>query len=135
MRMIPTLELADARTASQAALERAGDQGLAVCIAIVDGAGVLLALHRMDGAKAHTVDLALRKAKTAALLGLPTLMLERRAAEGRTLPSEVLALAGGVPILKDSASAGAIGVSGGSSQADHAIAEAGAAPFQAPTAA
>jgi len=131
MRMIPTLEIADAEAASRAAVASAAGQDFAVCIAVVDAAGALIVLHRMDGARSHTVDLALRKARTAALLGLPTLMLERMAAEGRPMPSEVVALAGGVPILRGGVSAGAIGVSGGSSEADHAIGEAGAAPLKA----
>ena len=61
------------------------------------------------------------------MLGLPTRVLERMSAEGRSMPSEVVALAGGVPILQDGLAAGAVGVSGGSSDADHAIGEAGAA--------
>lgn len=129
MRMIPTLEQADAAAASRAALAHAVQQRLAVCIVVVDAAGAPLALHRMDGARSHTVDLALRKARTAALLGLPTQMLERMAAEGRSMPSDVVALAGGAPILQDGLAAGAVGVSGASSEADHAIAEAGAAAF------
>lgn len=127
MRMIPTLEKADAEVAGRAALKHAIERGLSLCIAVVDAAGAPLEVHRMDGAKPHTVDLALRKARTAALLGLPTAVLERMAAEGRAMPSEVLALAGGVPILLDGSAAGAVGVSGGTSEIDHATGEAGAA--------
>lgn len=131
MRMIPTLQFSDAAAASHAALASATDQDVRVSVAVVDGAGVLIQLHRMDGAPPHTVELAVRKARTAALLGLPTLVLERMASEGRAMPSEVPALAGGVPILQDAISAGGVGISGGSSEADHAIGDAAAAQLKA----
>jgi glc operon protein GlcG len=127
MRLVPTLDCADAMAVKDRAARGASDRNLPVCIAVVDAAGVLLQLHRADFAKAHTVDLATRKARTAALLGIETLTLETMAKAGRLMSAEVLALAGGVPILQDGQCAGAIGVSGGSSEADHEIAVAGAA--------
>jgi glc operon protein GlcG len=120
MRLIPTLDTSDATIAREAALLAAADAGLATCVAIVDGSGVLLDLHRADGAKPHTVDLATRKARTSALLGLETVLLERMAKEGRAPTGEVLA--GGVPIMHEGRCAGAVGVSGGSSELAHQIA-------------
>ena len=57
-------------------------------------------------------------------------MLEKMVKEGRSISGEVLALAGGVPILEDGRCAGAIGVSGGSSEADHKVATVGAAALR-----
>src|SRR5271154_6153345 len=123
MRMIPTLDSADAAAACEAGVRAASERGIAACIAVVDSSGVLLELRRSDSAKSHTVDLATRKARTAALLGLETVILERMAKEGRGGPSgEVLALGGGVPTMYGGRCAVAVGVSGGSSDADHDIA-------------
>jgi len=120
--MIPTLDSVDAAAACEAGVRAASERGIAACIAVVDSSGVLLELHRSDSAKAHAVDFATRKARSSALLGLETAVLERMAKDGRSLSGEVLALAGGVPVIHDGRCAGAIGVSGGSSDADHEIA-------------
>jgi uncharacterized protein GlcG (DUF336 family) len=122
MRLIPTLDSADAIAARDAGVRAASERGLAACIAVVDSSGVLLELHRSDAAKAHTVDLATRKARTSALLGLETAILERMAKDGRGPPGEVIALGGGVPVIHDGRCAGAVGVSGGASEDDHEIA-------------
>lgn len=66
MRFIPTLDTIDADAAREVAVRMATDRGLPVCVAIVDASGVLLDLHRSDAAKAHTVDLASRKAAAQA---------------------------------------------------------------------
>ena len=122
MRMIPTLDSVDAAAVREAGVRAASERGVAACIAVVDSSGVLLELHRSDSAKAHAVDFATRKARTSALLGLDTLVLERMAKEGRVPSGEVLALAGGVPVMHEGRCAGAVGVSGGTSDADHEIA-------------
>jgi glc operon protein GlcG len=126
VRLIPTIDSLDAVAAREAAWKAATAADVFACVAIVDASGVLLDLQRSDAAKPHSVDLAIRKARTSALLGLATQVLENMAKEGRSLPAEVLALAGGVPILHDGRCAGAVGVSGGSSEADHEIASAAA---------
>jgi glc operon protein GlcG len=126
MRMKPSLEFVDAEAiavACRAAAERAG---AGVAIAVVDDAGGLLHLMRLDGAKAHAADLAHRKARTAAVLGLSTAILEQMAKEGRLPGTDVLALGGGLPVMREGACAGAIGVSGATSEVDEAIAKAGA---------
>jgi glc operon protein GlcG len=126
MRMKPSLEFVDAEAiaiACRAAAERAG---VRVAIAVVDEAGGLLHLQRLDGAKVHTVDLAHRKARTSAALGLSTGILEQMAKEGRLQGADVLALGGGLPVMRDGQCAGAIGVSGATSDIDESIAKAGA---------
>jgi glc operon protein GlcG len=124
--MIPTIDSSDAAAAREAGVRAASERGISACIAVVDSSGVLLELHRSDAAKAHAVDFATRKARSAALLGLETAVFERMVKEGRSLTGEVLALAGGVPIVHEGRCAGAVGVSGGSSDADHEIAVAAA---------
>jgi uncharacterized protein GlcG (DUF336 family) len=130
MRLRLSLEFLDAEAIAAACRAAAEREGAGVAIAVVDDAGALLHLQRLDGAKPHAVDLASRKARTAAALGLSTSVLERMAAEGRLPSADVLALGGGLPILRDGQCAGAIGVSGATSEMDEAIAAAGVALMQ-----
>ncbi len=131
MRMKPSLEFADAEAIAAACRAAAEQQSARVAIAVVDDAGALLHLQRLDGAKPHAVDLASRKARTAAALGLSTTILERMAAEGRLPQTDVLALGGGLPILDGGACAGAVGVSGATSEIDEQVAAAGVALMHA----
>jgi uncharacterized protein GlcG (DUF336 family) len=134
MRLKPTIDDDDARPILLACKQLAGELGAAVSIAIVDHAGVLLSFERLQGAKVHTVELAQRKARTAALLSVSTAVLEAMARDGRLQNSEVLALGGGVPVIHAGECAGAIGVSGGTSEVDDRIATAGPKALHAMTA-
>ncbi|HXQ11548.1 MAG TPA: heme-binding protein [Caulobacteraceae bacterium] len=125
MRMEPSLEFADAEAIAVACRAAAEHAGASVAIAVVDDAGGLLHLQRLDGAKAHAADLAHRKARTAAALGLSTAILEQMARAGRLPPTDLLALGGGLPVLKDGQCAGAVGVSGATSDIDEQVAAAG----------
>ena len=129
MRIKSTLDLEDANLV-MAACRRAA-AACAVSIAVVDDAGVLLSFERTDAAKPHTVDLAQRKARTAAMLGVPTSVLETMAREGRLASGEALALGGGAPITHEGQCVGGVGVSGVTSQIDERIALAGVAAFRA----
>ena len=124
MKTIPTLTLDDADNAMRAALDAARQRGLAVTIAVVDAAGQMLQLSRMTGARAFSVDLASRKARTSASTGFSTAELAI-ALKGQPLGGEVLALAGGLPVRVGMDVAGAIGVSGGTTDEDEAIGAAG----------
>ena len=102
----------------------------AATIAVVDDAGNLMFLERMDGPGPLSCEIANGKARTAALTRQPT-----RAAEER-LPGRLgylnvpgfYALQGGVPVMAQGQCVGAVGVSGASSpQVDELIAQAGAA--------
>src|SRR5579871_6645239 len=112
MRMKPTLELTDAEAIVAGCRSAAVDLAASTAIAVVDEAGVLLQLVRLPGAKPHTVDFAVRKARTAALLGLSTTVLEQMAREGRQMGGDTLALGGGLPVLAQGQCAGGVGVSG-----------------------
>jgi uncharacterized protein GlcG (DUF336 family) len=122
MRTIPTLDNSDASALMAAARGALSESGVSGAVAVVDAAGVLLEVHRHHLAKPHMADFAIRKARTAAQLGLPTQMLEVMAAQGRPMSPETLAMAGGAPVIVDGMSAGAVGVSGGTSEADHSVA-------------
>jgi uncharacterized protein GlcG (DUF336 family) len=132
MRFKPSLEFADAEAAADACRRKALEIGARVTIAVVDDAGQLLSLQRLDGARAYSVDLAHRKGRTAAAVGMPTSVLEQRMKDGLLAPgADVLALGGGRPLFHDGQCAGAIGVSGATSEVDDQIAAAGVAAVQA----
>jgi glc operon protein GlcG len=100
-----------------------------VSIVIVDDAAIPLLLERLDGAGPTTAEVALGKARTAALTRQPTKLWEERVKERPAFlkfPAG-LAIWGGVPILYQGECVGAIGVSGVQSQDDEKIASAGVA--------
>ena len=100
-----------------------------VDMAVVDDAGNLLAYARMGRCLRPTF--AIRKAYTAAIRSMDTVLFaEQLSTQGRTLESfgdpQLIALAGGVTVMKDGAVVGAIGVGGlPSGLDDEAIAKAG----------
>ena len=101
-----------------------------VAIAVVDGAGFLVAFHRLDNTQLGSVEVALQKAKTSAHFRRPTKAFEERLAGGGAdqkilaLPG-ALPIEGGLPIVVDGKIIGAIGVSGVKSNEDGQIAAAG----------
>ena len=128
----PSITLAQAKKVAEAALAPAYENGWTVVIAIVDPAGHLVYLEKMDQTQVGSVGVAEDKARSAAIFKRPTKTLQERLARGGdgllvlrlrgAIPVE-----GGLPILSDGKLIGALGVSGGSSAEDEACAEAGAA--------
>ena len=102
-----------------------------VDMAIVDDAGNLLAYARMDRCLRPTF--AIRKAYTSAIRSMDTVVFaEQLSTQGRTLESfgdpQLIAIPGGVTVIKDGAVVGAIGVGGlPSGLDDEAIAKVGLA--------
>ena len=119
--------LAQARRIADAAGEAARERGFAMAFAIVDPSGGLILFHKMDGTQNGSIEVAIAKARTAALFRRPTRAFSDSVAAGRnavlSLPG-VVAIEGGVPIMIDGRVAGAIGVSGGSSEQDGEVAAA-----------
>ena len=124
----PTLSEAGATRALHEAEARAAS-GNASAIAVVDNAGNLLAFVRMDGVRPGSVDLAIGKARSAALMRRPTGELEDNVAKGRVglATGGLTTLRGGAPIIVRGACVGAIGVAGLSKESDEAISGAVAA--------
>jgi len=132
--MAPTATLAAAQRAVAAAISEAERLAVDVCVAASDSAGHLLAFARMDRAPLLCVQIAQDKAySVAAFGGLPTgqwwRMLESEPAllHGIVKTDRLTVFGGGVPLVADGRTVGGIGVSGGSSEQDVRIAEAGAA--------
>ncbi len=122
-----TLSLEAANKLIAGAIVEAKANNWLVNIAVVDDAGQLLSFQRMDGSQSGSIDVAIGKARTAAMFRRPTRLWEevvKTRPSVVTLPNAVL-LQGGVPVVVNGQTVGAIGVSGVTSQQDEQIAEAG----------
>lgn len=121
---------ATAKKILAAAEAEANKNNWPVAIAIVDGAGHLVAFQRLDNTQFGSIEVAMQKAKTSALFRRPTKVFEETLATGGintkilSLPG-VIPVEGGLPIIQDGKVVGAIGVSGVKSIEDGQIAAAG----------
>lgn len=118
---------------SQQAINRAQaqarDQGFAVCISVVDDAGLLRHFVRMDDAVPGAIDVSLKKARTAALFRTDSAELGAEAQPGGSIYSleatngGLISFGGGV-VLRDEQGkvVGAVGVAGATVEADQLIA-------------
>ena len=102
-------------------------------IAIVDDGGHLLALLRLDGSFPAASEVAIGKARTAAMFRKPTRFFEEVVNKGRVSMTTVPAvtaftpLTGGIPLVRGPEFVGAVGVSGAlSADQDEEIARAAA---------
>lgn len=108
-------------------MQQSARQNLTMAFAVVEPSGELVAFARMDDAPYASIQLAQQKARTSARLRMATAELEERVLGGRTVllsSDEVLAIGGGVPIVRNGRVIGALGVSGGSAAQDAALATA-----------
>ena len=123
----------DAVKAVEAARKTAQKAGLKMCIAIVDSGANLKAFHRMDDAWVGSIDVAIKKARTAVFFMMPTGELGKLSQPGKPLYAiegsndGLITFPGGVPIVdEEGVLIGAIGVSGAAVEDDDKVARAGA---------
>jgi glc operon protein GlcG len=116
-----TIDLHDASQLLSLGLKSASGLDAAVSICVVDDAGVMLSFLRMDGARSHTVELSIKKARAAALSGVSTKMIDQAIKAGLVTSVESVGW-GGIPVLVEGQCAGAIGISGASPDSDDSIA-------------
>ncbi|CCQ49302.1 GlcG/HbpS family heme-binding protein [Crocosphaera watsonii] len=128
--------LEDARRVISAAEKKAIEIGQPMNIAVVDGGGNLVAHVRMDGAWIGSIDISIKKAYTSRAFDLATKDLAEQSQSGGQFfgihasnNGKIMIFAGGIPLSSEGQVVGGIGVSGGSGEQDHAVAEAGAAAF------
>ncbi len=128
------LSLDQAHVAIMGALERAKEIDTKMDIAVVDAGGNLKAFIRMDGAWLGSIDIAIKKAKTARFFDMPTGAIGQLSKEDGPLyniehsNNGLITFPGGIPITADDGTViGAIGVSGSSVENDHDVASAGVA--------
>ncbi len=119
-----------------AALKKCQEINVKQNIAVVDAGGNLKAFHRMDGAWLGSIDIAIKKAKTARYFDMPTGEIGKLSQPGGPLyqievsNGGLITFPGGLPIKAGGQIIGAIGVSGSTVQNDHTCAEAGAAAIK-----
>src|ERR1700749_1446894 len=133
---IVMVTLEDSRRIIAAAERKAKELGQPMNIAVADGGGNLIAHVRMDEAWIGSIDISIKKAYTARAFNIATKDLAEHSQSGGQFfgihasnDGKIMIFAGGIPLKRDGKIVGAIGVSGGSGDQDHAVAEAGAAAF------
>ena len=131
------ITLEDARKVIAAAERKAEALGQPMNIAVADAGGNLVAHVRMDGAWIGSIDISIKKAFTSRAFDIATKDLAQHSQSGGQFfgihasnDGRIMIFAGGVPLKRDGRVVGAIGVSGGSGEQDHAVAEAGASAFK-----
>lgn len=127
------ITLAQAEKAIVTAKEKSTAIDTKMNIAIVDSGANLVAFARMDGAWLGSLDIAIKKAKTARYFDMNTGSIGELSQPGQPLfniehsNNGLITFPGGVPIKNAAGEIiGAIGVSGSSVENDHTVAEAGA---------
>src|SRR5919106_4751275 len=130
------MDLALARKIIAAAEKKASEIGQPMNIAVVDEGGNLVSHVRMDGAWIGSIDISINKAFTSRAFDISTKDLAQHSQSGGQFfgihvsnHGRIMIFAGGIPLKRDGKVVGAIGVSGGSGDQDHAVAEAGATAF------
>ncbi|HTE85682.1 MAG TPA: heme-binding protein [Dehalococcoidia bacterium] len=127
------MTLEQAQSALNAALRRSQELGLNMDIAIVDAVASLKGFLRMDGAWLGSIDIAVRKARTARFFDMDTGVIGELSQPGGPLYNiehsngGLITFAGGVPLKSGGEIVGGIGISGSAIENDHTVAEAGAA--------
>ncbi|GJM27235.1 MAG: hypothetical protein DHS20C16_36500 [Phycisphaerae bacterium] len=130
----PDISLATANAAVAAAFEKAKSIDCKMNIAIVDAGANLKAFARMDGAWLGSIDISIKKAKTARFFEFNTGAVGELSQPGGSLYNievsngGLITFPGGIPLRNKAGEVvGGIGVSGSTVENDHAVAEAGAA--------
>lgn len=127
------IDLESARRVVDAARKKAAELDCKMNIAVVDVGANLKAFARMDGAWLGSIDISIKKARTARFFDMPTGAIGELSQPGGSLfnievsNGGLITFPGGVPLKDKSGNVvGAIGVSGSSVENDHACATAGA---------
>ncbi|CAM3713659.1 hypothetical protein CCOS865_02741 [Pseudomonas reidholzensis] len=114
------LSLGGATALLDSAVSRAAADGVHPCIAVTDASGYLLAFKRMDGAAPGCVDAAIKKANSAAINDVDTVVFYDLARKDNlqlgSIPGILPAVAG-VVIRQQGQRVGAIGIAGGAGDA------------------
>ncbi len=128
------ITLRQATAVVRAAQKKAEEMGVKMNIAVVDAGANLKAFVRLDGAWLGSVDISIKKAKTARFFDMPTGEIGKLSQPGGSLfniehsNNGLITFPGGIPLKNRRGEIiGAIGVSGSTVENDHAVAEAGVA--------
>ena len=122
------ITLDQAKKIAAAANAESKKNGWRMAIAVVDNHGALVYYERMDDTQTASIEVALDKARAAAMYRRPTKAFEDGIAKGRTALLGLRGatpIEGGLPIMVGGKVLGGIGVSGANSDQDAAAAMAG----------
>jgi uncharacterized protein GlcG (DUF336 family) len=132
--MAEGVTLSSAQDVVEGARKKAEEIGVPMNIAVVDAGNNLTAFARMDGAWLGSIDIAKNKAYTARSFDMSTKDLAPLCQPNQPLfgiqasnQGQLIVFAGGIPLEGGGEIIGAVGVSGGSVEQDHEVAEAGVA--------
>ena len=130
------VSLEDARRVIAAAEKKADEIGQPMNIAVADEGGNIVAHVRMDHAWIGSIDISMKKAYTSRAFDITTKDLAANSQSGQQFfgihasnDGKIMIFAGGIPLKRGGKVVGAVGVSGGAGDQDHAVAEAGAEAF------
>lgn len=138
MLTIYRLNQTEAKKIIDGAVQKANELGIAMCIAVVDESGSLIAFERMDGGKIHSITISQDKAFTAASARKGTHEFNQACIPGHennlfgihtALGGRMCIVGGGLPIHANGKVVGGIGVSSGSPHQDLGCAQAGVDAF------
>lgn len=128
------ITLRQANAVVKAAQKKAEEMGVKMDIAVVDAGANLKAFVRMDEAWLGSIDISIRKAKTARFFNMATGEIGKLSQPGGALfniehsNGGLITFPGGIPLKNRRGEIiGAIGVSGSTVEDDHTVAEAGTA--------
>ena len=123
------ITLKQAQTAIEAAQKKSEDLGVKMNIAVVDSGANLTAFARMENAWLGSIDIAIKKAKTARFFDMETGEVGKLSQPGESLfniehsNNGLITFPGGVPVKNENGEIiGAVGVSGSSVENDHEVA-------------
>lgn len=121
--------LAEAKVAVAAAEAEARKNGWSMVITVVEPNGAVVLSEKMDGTQYGSLDVALKKAVTAATFRRPTVMFQQAVKDGNlnSIFTGAMALEGGELLVIDGQTVGAIGVSGAMAVQDGQVARVGVA--------
>jgi len=126
------ITLAQAQALVETAMKKATEIDTLMNIAVVDAGGNLKAFARMDGAWLGSIDISVRKARTARFFDMNSGDVGALSQPGGPLYNievsngGLITFPGGIPVRLNGEIVGGIGVSGSSVENDHTVADAGA---------
>jgi len=126
------ITLAQAQVLVETAMKKATEIDTLMNIAVVDAGGNLKAFARMDGAWLGSIDISVRKARTARFFDMNSGDVGALSQPGGPLYNievsngGLITFPGGIPVRLNGEIVGGIGVSGSSVENDHTVADAGA---------
>ncbi|GAB3279217.1 GlcG/HbpS family heme-binding protein [Parasphingorhabdus pacifica] len=135
---IADVSVEHAEAIMEASVGKARELGLLMSVAVVDVGGNLKSFLRMDGAWLGSIDIAVKKARTARFFDMPSGDLGPLAQPGQPLyhiefsNDGLITFPGGIPVKDGNGQVvGAVGVSGSTVDNDQTVAQAGVSAFEA----